>query len=337
MKVPSFISVTRFLFKSWLAAFAALACSAMVSSPAIANNDYPARAVTIVVAWPAGSSTDSAARIIAERLSKKLGQSVVVDNRAGANGAIGTAHVAGENSDGYTLIFATADTHSINPHLYDSLKYDALKDFEPITLVGTVSFVLMQRKGLPYKNFLELVNAAKDKPNSISYGTWGIGSTSHLGFASIEESTGINLLHVPFQGAAPALNALLGAHVDLMLTSAASAKGQREKERVDILAVGGEGRNPILPDVATFSEQGFPEVRAESWYGLLAPRGIPESVRDRLSSEVREILKEPDVIERIQGFGWTVVDNSPADFDAFLRAEYKRYGTTIRARNISVQ
>ena len=314
---------------------AILGCAALPFAPAYA--DYPDRAIKMVVAWPAGSSTDAAARIISERLAQRMGQPVTVENRPGASGAIGTANVAKAPPDGYTLLFGTADTHSINPHVYKSLSYDALNGFVPITLVGTVDFVLIQSNALPYGNLRELVDAARKQPGKFTYASWGKGSTAHVGFVALEEAAGIKLLHVPFQGAAPALNAVLGSQVDLMLTGAISAENQYIKERVAGPMPSGDHRLPWIPDVPTFAEQGVPNAQSGSWYGVLAPAGLPDAIRDRLANELVSIVKSDDVSKSIAGLGWNVSGIATGEFAQYIRSEYERYGKIIRAGDFQVE
>jgi tripartite-type tricarboxylate transporter receptor subunit TctC len=310
---------------------------ALSLSVGCARAEFPERPIRLVNAWPPGTANDSVARLIAERLGQKLGQPVVVENRPGANGTIGTTYVAKAPADGYTLVFGTADTHSINPHVYKALAYDALNGFEPITLVGTVTFVLIGRPNLEFADLAEVVAAAKRQPGKFSYASWGTGSTAHVGIALLEASAGIDLLHVPFQGAAPALNAIMGSQVDLMLTSPLTADTQRRAGRVKILGASGAQRLPWVPDVRSFAEQGIADAHAGSWYGVLAPAGLPAGIRDRLANEIIAIIKTPEITQKIAGFGWTVVGNTPAEFAAFMRTELERYGRTIKRKGIQLE
>jgi tripartite-type tricarboxylate transporter receptor subunit TctC len=302
-----------------------------------ASAQYPDKPVKVVVAWPPGSPTDSVARLVSDRLSQRLGQPITVENRPGANGTIGTTYVARTAPDGYTLLFATADTHSINPHVYKSLPYDAIKGFEPISLVGTVNFVLISRPNFEYSDVTSLVAAAKQQPGKLSFATWGTGSTAHVALAVLEQAAGIQMLHVPFQGSAPALNALLGSQVDVMVTGGPqTADTNRKAGKIKVLGVSGAQRLSALPDVRTFAEQGLPDAHAGSWYGYLAPAGIPTAVRDRLANEIIAILKVPEVAQRVASFGWTVVGNTPSEFSTFMRAELDRYGKVIKSRGIQL-
>lgn len=318
------------------AAIAVAVCTtaqAQSSSP-LPDKDKPLR---MMVAWPAGGGTDNAARLVAEGLRQRLGQTVLVENRAGANGIIGTAATAKMPADGYTMLFATADTHSINPHVYPNLPYDALRDFEPLTLVGRTSFVLIAHSKFGPDTLQEVIALAKKEPGKISYGTWGIGSTAHLGMALFESVAGIELLHVPFQGSGPATNALLGGQVDLYLSGANGAAQHRTTGRVKIFGIAGKQRSAnYLPDVPTFAEQGLSGAESGGWYGIVMPAGVPQPIRDRLSREIAAIVKTPAVSQKLVASGWDVVVLQQDEFGELMRSEYERYGKIVRDRGIKV-
>ena len=302
-----------------------------------AHAQYPEKPVKMMVAWPPGGGTDNAARLVAEGLRQRLGQAVVVENRAGANGIIGTAAAAKMPADGYTVLFATADTHSINPHVYTNLPYDALKDFEPLTLVGRTAFVLISSAKFEAGTLQDLIGRAKREPGKISYATWGIGSTAHLGMALFESVAGIELLHVPFQGSGPATNALLGGQVDLYLSGANGAAQYRSSGRVKVFGIAGKERSVnYLPDVPTFAEQGLAGAESGGWYGLVAPVGVPQAIRDRLSREIAAIVKTPEVAQKLVASGWDVTPLEQGEFGALMRSEYERYGKIVKARGIQV-
>ncbi len=320
--------------KTRLLAFLALLVAAL---PSLAQ--YPEKPLRVIVAWPPGATTDSAARLVSEQLAKRLGQPVTVENRPGANGIIGTQFVAKAAADGYTLQMATADTHSINPHVYRNLPYDAQKGFEPVTLVGKVWFALLARPDLQVSNVAELVAAAKREPNRLSYGTWGIGSTAHVAVALFETASGADLLHVPFQGAAPATNAFLGGQLNLIMAGPNNAAVMQKDGRAKVLGYGGPQRAARwLPDVPTFSELGLKGAEGGSWYGIVAPAGVPAAVRERLSREISAILaKDTEVHQKISAFGWEVAGGTPAEFAEFMRAEYERFGRVVRTRGIRLE
>jgi tripartite-type tricarboxylate transporter receptor subunit TctC len=321
------------MFRRGLIAFAVgvLSCTA---GPAVA--EYPDRPVRIIAPWPPGSTTDGSARIIAEALAKRLKQPVIVENKPGANGTIGSAFVAKSPADGYTLLMANGDTHSISPHIYKSLQYDALKDFDPVALVATASFVLIARPTLKENTLQEVIAAARREPRKFTYGTWGIGSAGHVAFAVLESATGIQLTHVPFQGAAPALTALIGGHVDLMIGSPLAAYKNEPAGKVKVLGVAATQRAlPWLPEARTFSELGVKGAEAGSWYGVVGPANMPPEVRKRLGAEIADALRDPEVSKQIAAFGWHVAtDARPEEFGAFMKAQLDRFGAIVKAKGI---
>lgn len=309
----------------------------LATAPSVAAQGFPNRPITIVVPWPPGAATDATTRIIAEAMARDLGQPVVVENRAGASGAIGSAHVATGPKDGYRLITATADTHSINPQVRRSLPYDAVKDFEPIALYATLSIVWVGRPDLPWASMAEALAASRQRPTPLSYGSWGVGSTAHLAGALLEMASGTNLNHVPFQGAAPALTALGGGHIDLMPSSRTSAAGMRAAGKIKVLGVA-SGRRAVgeLADVPTLAEQGIAGAESGSWYGLMAPAGIPADVRERLVASVTRVLAMPDVRERISGTGLDPLTLTGTEFRDYLRQQWEATGRVIRTKQISL-
>lgn len=312
-------------------AVALLACAA---APATA--EYPDKPIHIIAPWPPGSTTDGAARIIAEALSKRLKQTVLVDNKPGANGTIGSTFVARAPADGYTLLMANGDTHSISPHIYKGLPYDALKDFDPVALVATASFVLIARPTLKENTLAEVIATAKREPKKLTYATWGIGSAGHVAFALLESSTGIQLTHVPFQGAAPALTALIGGHVDLMIGSPLAAYTNEPAGKVKVLGVAATERAlPWLPQAKTFAELGVKGAEAGSWYGVVGPANMPPQIRKRLATEIVDALRDPEVAKQIAAFGWRVAaDANPDEYGAFMKAELERFGAIVKAKGI---
>jgi tripartite-type tricarboxylate transporter receptor subunit TctC len=297
---------------------------------------YPDKPIRIVAPWPPGSTTDGSARIIADALAKRLNARVLVDNKPGANGTIGSTFVAKSPADGYTLLMANGDTHSISPHIYKALQYDALRNFDPVALVATASFVLIARPALPESTLQEVIAAAKKNPKKLTYGTWGIGSAGHVAFALLESATGTQMTHVPFQGAAPALTALMGDHVDLMIGSPLAAYTNQPLGKVKVLGVASSRRAlPWLPETRTFAELGVKGAEAGSWYGVVGPAGMPPAIRKRLSAEIAESLKDPAVSKQIAAFGWHVAtDANPDEFGAFMKAELDRFGAIVKAKGI---
>ncbi len=302
-----------------------------------AAQGFPSRPITIVVPWPPGAATDAATRIIAEAMAKDLGQPVNVENRAGASGALGSASVSSGPKDGYRLLTATADTHSINPQVRKNLPYDAAKDFEPIALFATLSMVWVARTDLPYRSMAELVAGAKSRATPLNYGSWGIGSTAHLAGALLEMASGVNMNHVPFQGASPAVTALGGGHIDLMPSSRTSAASMRAAGKIKVLGLASLRRaGGDLADVATLDEQGIKGAESGSWYGLVAPKGIPDEVRARLTTTVAKVLAMPEVKDKIAATGLDPVTLTGAEFQDFLRQQWDATGRVIRSKQISL-
>ncbi len=319
-------------------ALRSLCATALISLSAVAAAQaYPNKPITIVVPWPPGAATDATTRLIAEAMGRQLGQPVTVENRPGASGAIGSAYVASGPKDGYRLITATADTHSINPQVRRNLPYDAVKDFEPLALYATLSIVWVARPDLPHATMAETIAAARRRPTPFSFGSWGIASTAHLAGALLEMSSGVNMNHVPFQGAAPAVTAVSGGHIDLMPSSRASAGGMRAAGKVKVLGVAGARRfGGDLSDVPTLAEQGLVGAEAGSWYGLMAPKGIPEEVRAKLVSTLGRVLATPEIRDRIAATGLDPVALTGAEFQDYLRQQWEGYGAVIRTKQISL-
>lgn len=309
--------------------------AALLAAPLVRAQAFPSKPITIVVPWPPGAATDAATRIIAEALGKELGQPVTVENRAGANGALGTAYVSNGPKDGYRLVTATADTHSINPQVRRNLPYDAMKDFEPIALFATLSMIWVSRIDLPYKSMAEAVAAAGQRKTPLTYASWGIGSTAHLAGELLEAASGMRLNHVPFQGASPAVTALAGGHVDLMPSSRVSAASMRAAGKIKTLGLASVRRaSGDLADVPTLEEQGIKGAESGSWYGLMAPRGIPEEVRARLTGAVTKVLAQPEIGSKIAGTGLDPVVAVGADFQDYVRRQWDVYGRVIRSKQI---
>ena len=315
-----------------LAATATLAVASLAAA-----QGYPSKPITIVVPWPPGAATDAATRIIAEAMGKELGQPVNVENRAGASGALGSAYVSTGPKDGYRLVTATADTHSINPQVRKNLPYDAAKDFEPIALFATLSMVWVARTDLPYKSMAEVVAGAKQAPKPLNFGTWGIGSTAHLAGSLLEMASGLNMNHVPFQGASPAVTALGGGHIDLMPSSRVSAAAMRAAGKIKVLGVASRVRaGGDLSDVPTLDEQGIKGAESGSWYGLMAPKGIPEDVRARLVATVSKVLAMPEVKDKIAATGLDPLTLTGPEFQDYLRQQWDVTGRVIRSKQISL-
>jgi tripartite-type tricarboxylate transporter receptor subunit TctC len=290
---------------------------------------YPSRPIKLVVPWPAGGGVDTAARLIAEPLAKRLGQPVVVDNKPGSAGNIGTAQVAREKPDGYTLLMGSLSPHAVNPHLYDTLGFEPIKDFAAVALVYTVPSFLVVPAASPAATPQELVALAKSKPGKLNFGSGGAGSSQHLFGVMFNTATGVDALHVPYKGTSPVEAALVAGEVDYMLDPPTClpfvAAG-----RMKALAVAAPARSSALPNVPTLDELGIRGVHTLTYYGVLAPAGTPKDIVDRLNAEINQILGSDDMRARLTKLAADPGSGSPEDFRRFMEAELKRYGEIVR-------
>lgn len=290
---------------------------------------YPSRPIKLIVPWPAGGGVDTAARLIAEPLGKRLGQPVVVDNKPGSAGNIGTATVTREKPDGYTLLMGSLSPHAVNPHLYDNLGFEPIKDFAPVALVYTVPSFLVVPASSPANTAQDLVALAKSRPGKLNFGSGGAGSSQHLFGVMFNTATKIDALHVPYKGTAPAEAALVAGEVDYMLDPPTSlpfvAAG-----RLKALAVAAPTRSSALPNVPTLDEAGIGGVHTLTYYGVLAPAGTPKDIVDRLNTEINAILKSDDMRARLTKLAAEPGTGTPEDFRRFMEAELKRYGEIVK-------
>lgn len=303
--------------------------------PALAQ--YPARPLKLIVPWPPGGVTDTLARFSADQLQRAVNQPVVVENKGGANGIIGTQAAAALPADGYGLLAVTAETHAINPSVYKPLQYDPLKDFDTVAMVARVSFVLATRADLPPNNVKELVAYSKANPGKLSAASYGVGSTSHLGLATFEQLTGTTHIHAPYQGVAPAVNALIGGQVDLAFVNAYNVEQHRKAGKVKILGVAGPQRLHTIPDVPTMAEQGIEGLHAGNWYGFVTPHGVPLEARRKLAEELRKIAQSKAFEEKVYAMGVQAEFRDADQFAAFLKEEGKRLGDVARDKGIEMK
>jgi len=301
----------------------------------LAHADYPDKPIKIVVAWPPGGVTDTIGRVVADKLTDKLNISVVVENRAGANGIIGTQAAARAKPDGYTMQVVTAESHAINPYVYKDLTYDPLKSFDPVALLGTVSFVIAQSREAGFKDAANLAATAKANTKEINAGSYGVGSTSHLGLALFQQSTQTQFSHVPYQGVAPVVNALLASEIDFAFVNAFNVSGFAQDGRLKILGVASDKRLAILPDVATLEEQGISGVHAGNWYGVVLPHGVPTDIRGKLEGLLHEISQDPTFSEKLRSMGVEEVFLDSAGFGEFIQRENERLSKVIKEQGIA--
>jgi tripartite-type tricarboxylate transporter receptor subunit TctC len=312
-----------------------LLCGALVLSGVARADSYPSRPVKIVVPFPAGGSNDIIARILAQKLQERTSQTFLIENRAGAGGNIGADAVAVSEPDGYTLLLTAPPPLTTNLALYKKLAFDP-KAFTPIALVASVQIVLMVHPSLPAKNVAELVALAKAKPGTINFGSSGNGSTNHLAAELLKSMTGIDIVHVPYKGAAPAMNDLLAGHIPMMFDNMPAALPQVQGKYVNAIAVAGPERSSSMPDVPTVAESGVPGFSAISWFGLVAPPKTPAPVIDKLVGELDAILKMPDVKARFAELGAEPGTLSGEAFGKFLAEDTAKWSKLIVATGASI-
>lgn len=309
-----------------------------VSGACTAADDiaYPDKPIRFIVTFAPGGGTDIFARAIAQKFTEKWGQPVIADNRAGGNGNIGTDIVAKAPPDGYTILVTTNATIVINPHLY-KVGYDPVRDFAPVSQLATLPFALLVHPSLPVKSVTELIAYAKSKPGALNYGSSGGGGGAHLGGEMLKTAAKIDMTHVPYKGAAPALVALLGNEVQLMFVSILTATPLIESNRVRIIGVSGLKRSPSYPNVPAVAEApGLAGFETDLWYGMLAPAKTNPRIVEKLHRETKRILETPEFKNRFEPTGTLVVGTSPAEFAQTIRKDLKKWGDVIKTANIKV-
>lgn len=317
-----------------LALFAAV-LGLPAAGPAFAKaQTFPNRVVRIVVPYPAGGPTDAIARIVAQELTGSLGQNVIVENQAGASGALGTRAAARAEPDGHTIVFGNNQTHGNNMFLLKDPGYDAVKDFAPLAGVGAFEHVFVVRKDLPAATINDLVALARTEPGKLNYGSTGLGSGSHLSTELFMVRTGIEMTHVPFRGAAPLVQELVAGRIDVSNSTLPSVLGQIQGGQIRALALASPQRNPQIPDVPTLREQGIAGADAESWAAFFAPAATPQPILDRLSREIVATLDKPSVREAITKLGFSMKVRESAAFRSYHAEELKIWGGIIKAANV---
>lgn len=322
----------RSWFRSLAASLAVLAGSAFAVA---AHAAYPDKPIKFVVTWPPGGSADAVGRQLAVALAAGLGQTVYVENVAGASGNIGNGTFVRSAPDGYTLLLATSTTNSAAPNLFAKLPFHPVDDFAPIALAALAPSVLVVPSNSPYKTIKDIVDAAKAKPGKLSYGSGGSGNSGHLSASLFTTAMGVDVMHVPYKGNAPATVDLIGGQIDFMFDN--NATGMIRGGKVRPLASTGEQRTPALPDVPTFKELGFPAVQLSTWYGIAAPKGTPQAVIDRVHAALLEGLKKTDAGKRLEELGFEVKTLAPAPFAAFWKKEIERYRDLVKISGAKVE
>jgi tripartite-type tricarboxylate transporter receptor subunit TctC len=306
----------------------------LFAGPAAQADDFPSRPVRIVVAFPPGGPTDLVGRIVADKMTQQLGQRVYIDNKPGANGTLGGGDVAKSDADGYSLFLTTAGAVTVSPHIMPTMPYDALRDFAPVALVTKVTEVLVVTPKLGIKTVKELVALAKGKPAAIPFASTGIGSPPHLAQELLDASAGVQFLHVPYRGAAPAVTDLLAGQVDVLSADVPVLIAQIEAGTLLPIGAAAERRDAILPDVPTLAEQGYPNTDATNWYALLAPAKTPPAVIQKLSKAVNDALNDPVIHDKLVKLGATPAAGTPEALGTFMKAEYEKWGRVVHDRGI---
>ena len=314
---------------------ASAAALATLATPAAFAQAWPAKPVRIIVPYPPGGFTDVTARLIAQKLQERLGQTVLVDNKAGANGTIGVAELARSAPDGHTFVIVIA-AHAANPSLYAKLPYDSRNDLAAVSLIGVSPLVAAAHKDAPFKNVQELVAYAKRNPGKVSFGSSGNGSAAHLTTELLKSLAQADMVHIPYKGAAAALQDLMGGQIQLLFDAASGLINPGKAGQVRLIGVAAERRLPMLPDVPTFIEQGVAGFTGSTWAGLLAPARTPPAIIKRVADEVARIVRLEDVKARLEGMGTLPAGSTPQEFASFIDAETTKWGTVIREAKVKL-
>jgi tripartite-type tricarboxylate transporter receptor subunit TctC len=302
---------------------------------AVAAQDYPNKPVRLIIPFPPGGSNDVVGRLIATHLGERLGKQVVVDNRAGAGGVVGTELAANAPHDGYTIQIVSI-AHAVNPWLY-KLPYDPIKSFTPISILASGPNVVTVHPSLPVNSIKDLVALAKQKPGELQYASAGVGSFQHLGGELFKLEAGVNMLHVPFKGGGPAMIDVIGGHTKVLFSSLVQTTPHIRSAKLKALGVGGSKRNPVLPDVPTVAEAGVPTYEAVNWWGLVAPSGTPAPIIERLHKAVQEVQTSPEVQKQFASEGAEIVRTSPAEFGAFMAKEMTKWERVVKEGGIKAE
>jgi len=305
--------------------------------PALAQSTYPNKPIRLVVPFTTGGVTDTSARVVADYLGKRLGQQVVVDNRPGASGNIGTQQVATAEPDGYTLLLGFDGTMVINPHVFDKVPFNTVRDFAPVGKIGDAILILVAHPGLPAKNLRDVLALSKTQSGGLFYGTSGTGGTPHIAGELLKQRTGANLTHVPYKGGGQAIIDAMGGNIPLVYTAVAGAQQHVKSGKLIGVAVSSAQRSSSLPDVPTFIESGVPDFEINSWVGILAPAKTPKAILDKLNAELSTVLSDPEVRERLNVLGINATPGSADKFGDDIKRDLARYGSVVKAAGIKAE
>ncbi len=316
-----------------------LICIAALLLPlvALAQGTFPDKPIKLIVPFAPGGVTDTSGRLIADALGKRLGQQVVVENKAGASGNIGTQGVAAAAADGYTLVLAFDGTMVINPHVFNNIPFDTLKDFAPVGKIGDATLIIVAFPGFAPKTLQELIAYSKKDAKGVSYGTSGIGGTPHIAGELLNQQTGSNLVHVPYKGGGQAISDALGGNIPLVFTAVAGAQQHVKSGKLTAIAVSSAKRSSSLPDVPTFIESGVKDFEVNSWVGILAPAKTPRAVIDKLNRELNAVLTAPEIVEKLAVLGIAATPGTPEAFGAQLGNDLAKYGKVVKAAAIKAE
>ncbi len=309
---------------------------AALAAPASAQT-FPSKPIRLVVPFTPGGVTDTSGRLIAEHLGKRLGQQVVVDNKPGASGNIGTMQVVQAEPDGHTLVLAFDGTMVINPHVFEKMPFNTTRDLAPVGKIGDAILILVAHPGLKAKSLQEVLALSKSQSGGLSYGTSGNGGTPHIAGELLKQRTGANLVHVPYKGGGQALTDVLGGNIPLVYTAIAGAVQHVKGGKLHPVAVSSAQRSRSLPDVPTFIESGVPDFEASSWVGLMAPVKTPKAIIDRLNTELNAVLNDPEVREKLNAMGIAAAPGTPEKFGEEIRRDLAKYGQVVKAAGIKAE
>jgi len=307
--------------------------AAFLAPTAGSAQNYPNRPVRIVVPFPAGGPADGLGRVLADQLNKTWGQPVIIENRGGAGGNLGAEVVARAAPDGYTLLL-NASNHVINPSLYDKLSYDPIKDFTPVSEVASYMLVLVVHPSVPATSVKEFVAFAKTKPDGLTVANAGLGTPTHLAAVLFAQAAGVDLIHVPYRGAAPASSDLIAGQVPAMFNNPVNAVPQVRSNNLRALATTGSKRLSLLPDVPTIAESGYPEFETRTWYGLFGPAGMPADIARKLHADLEKALQIPEIANNLIAQGWDITASPPERFSMVLRSEFDRWSAVVKRASI---
>jgi len=313
-----------------------LVLTAAALLPTAGRAAWPEKPVTIIVPWAAGGSTDILARLLSEHMTQSLGQPVVVENRSGASGNIGSAQVARAAPDGYTLLVGSMSTHTMNQAMYSNMPFDGVKDFTPIAELALVTNTMVVHPSLPVENVAQFIEYAKARPDQIAYASAGAGSTNHLSAALFEKATGIRMLHVPYRGGAPAVMDTVAGRTQLLFSAGTQTLPHVQVDKLKLLAVTESRRSPLLPDVPTVAET-LPGYELAVWYGAFGPAGMDPALVERLNKEINAVLAKPEVVKKMGDMGVEVMQTTPAQFAETLARDADKYGKLVRDLGITLQ